>query len=107
MDSVHDRKHQFLLPEIWYLRERLHRQADPAIRRYQQRPGSQEVEKRREEEERAKAALKMQEEKRREEEAQAALSTGKNMTFQEFLAKDKAYQKDIEKIQKDKKTSWF
>jgi len=46
-------------------------------------------------------------EKRREEEAQAALSTGKNMTFQEFLAKDKAYQKDIEKIQKDKKTSWF
>ena len=41
-------------------------------------------------------------EKRREEEAQAALSTGKNMTFQEFLAKDKAYQKDIEKIQKDR-----
>jgi COX assembly protein 2 len=44
---------------------------------------------------------------RRVEEAQAALSTGKNMTFQEFLAKDKDYQKDIEKIRKNKSTSWF
>ena len=46
--------------------------------------------------------------RRAEEEAQAALSTGKNMTFQQFLAKDKAYQKEMADIEKRKaSTSWF
>ena len=46
-------------------------------------------------------------EKRREEEAQAAISTGKNMTFQQYLAQDKEYQADLEGIKKNKSTSWF
>ena len=46
-------------------------------------------------------------ERRREEEAQAAISTGKNITFREYLAKDKDYQKDIENIRKSKQSSWF
>jgi COX assembly protein 2 len=46
-------------------------------------------------------------ERRREEEAQAAISTGKNMTFQQYLATDKEYQKDIEKIQNNKQSTWF
>ena len=46
-------------------------------------------------------------ERRREEEAQAAISTGKNITFQRYLAKDKAYQKDMENIKDNKSTSWF
>jgi len=45
---------------------------------------------------------------RAEEEAQAALSTGKNMTFQQYLATDKAYQKDLNTIEKGKqKSGWF
>lgn len=46
--------------------------------------------------------------RRAEEEAQAALSTGTNMTFEQYLAKDKQYQKEMENIQKGKTTSsWF
>ena len=46
--------------------------------------------------------------RRAEEEAQAALSTGTNMTFEQYLAKDKQYQKEMANIQKEKATSsWF
>jgi len=45
--------------------------------------------------------------RRAEEEAQAAMSTGTNMTFEQYLARDKAYQNDMEKIAGKKTTSWF
>ena len=45
------------------------------------------------------------EKRRLEEDEQAAISTGKNMTFQEYLKTDTAYQKEIEKI--NKKSAWF
>lgn len=45
--------------------------------------------------------------RRAEEEAQAAISTGKNMTFQQYLAKDAVYQKEMEEIKSKKATSWF
>jgi Cytochrome c oxidase biogenesis protein Cmc1 like len=42
------------------------------------------------------------------EEAQAAMSTGTNMTFEQYLKKDKAYQREMENIQQAKNTgSWF
>eukprot|EP00934_Nitzschia_sp_Nitz4_P000906 Nitzschia sp. Nitz4//scaffold3_size479765//237290//237613//NITZ4_000100-RA/size479765-processed-gene-1.511-mRNA-1//-1//CDS//3329550758//906//frame0 len=44
--------------------------------------------------------------RRAEEEALAAISTGQNMTFEQFLAKDKAFQKEITDI-KNGKTPWF
>jgi len=47
-------------------------------------------------------------ERRAEEEAQAAVSTGTNMTFAEYLKKDKTYQKEMANIQKGEKAgSWF
>ncbi len=46
--------------------------------------------------------------RRAEEEAQAAMSTGTNMTFEQYLSKDKQYQKEMENIQKNRSTtSWF
>lgn len=45
--------------------------------------------------------------RRAEEEAQAALSTGTNMTFEQYLAKDKKYQREMENIAAKKTTSWF
>ncbi|CAJ1914608.1 unnamed protein product [Cylindrotheca closterium] len=45
-------------------------------------------------------------ERRLLEDEQAAKSTGKNMTFQEYLKKDKEYQKEIESIKKSG-SSWF
>ena len=44
-------------------------------------------------------------ERRREEEAQAAISTGKNVTFQQYLATDAKYQAELEELKKNK--SWF
>jgi hypothetical protein len=42
------------------------------------------------------------------EEAQAAISTGTNMTFEQYLTKDKKYQKEMENIAgKESTTSWF
>ena len=47
-------------------------------------------------------------ERRAEEEAQAAISTGTNMTFEQYLKKDKSYQKEMADIQKTEKAgSWF
>ena len=48
-------------------------------------------------------------ERRREEEAQAAISTGKNMTFQQYLATDTTYQKELDELKKKSKngTGWF
>ena len=43
--------------------------------------------------------------RRAEEEAQAAISTGTNMTFEEYLKKDKKYQKEMENIAKAKTTT--
>lgn len=45
--------------------------------------------------------------RRAEEEAQAAISTGTNMTFEQYLAKDKKYQKEMENIASKNATSWF
>lgn len=47
--------------------------------------------------------------KRAEEEAQAAISTGTNMTFEQYLKKDMKYKKEMENIQKSKTSSsgWF
>jgi hypothetical protein len=46
--------------------------------------------------------------RRAEEEAQAAISTGTNMTFEQYLSKDKKYQKEMENIANKKTTtSWF
>lgn len=45
------------------------------------------------------------EQRRLEEDEQAAISTGKNVTFQEYLKGDKEYQKDIETIKTKK--GWF
>jgi COX assembly protein 2 len=45
------------------------------------------------------------EERRLEEDEQAAISTGKNMSFQAFLKSDKEYQKDIATIKIKK--GWF
>ena len=38
------------------------------------------------------------EKRRLEEDEQAAISTGKNMTFQEYLKSDKVFQKEMEEI---------
>ena len=47
-------------------------------------------------------------EKRREEDEQSALSTGRNMSFQEFLKRDAEYQKEMEEVKEGKKSaSWF
>jgi hypothetical protein len=46
-------------------------------------------------------------ERRREDEAQAAISTGKNVTFHQYLATDTTYQKELEDLQKNKGKSWF
>lgn len=45
-------------------------------------------------------------ERRREEDAEAAISTGRNISFQEYLKKDKEYQKEMESIKKNG-SSWF
>lgn len=45
--------------------------------------------------------------RRAEEEAQAAMSTGKNMTFAQYLAKDKQYQQEMDSIAEKKTNSWF
>jgi COX assembly protein 2 len=46
--------------------------------------------------------------RRAEEEAQAAMSTGTNMTFEQYLKKDKTYQKEMANIQKTENArSWF
>lgn len=45
--------------------------------------------------------------RRAEEEAQAAISTGTNMTFEQYLAKDKKYQREMENIASKNATSWF
>lgn len=46
--------------------------------------------------------------RRLEEDEEAAKSTGTNMSFGEFLKKDRAYQNEMHRIQKDKETtSWF
>lgn len=47
------------------------------------------------------------ESRRAEEEAQAAVSTGKNVTFAQFLENDKAYKIEMEEIKKKKPSSWF
>lgn len=47
------------------------------------------------------------EKRRLEEDEQAAISTGKNMTFQEYLKSDKVFQKEMEEINKKKSQSWF
>ena len=47
------------------------------------------------------------EERRAEEEAQAAISTGKNVTFQQYLKTDKAYQQELDRIAKGENKSWF
>lgn len=45
---------------------------------------------------------------RREEDQQAAMATGKNMSFQEYLATDKAYHKDMKEIEKNQSSKgWF
>eukprot|EP00980_Cylindrotheca_fusiformis_P015294 scaffold4258_cov155-Cylindrotheca_fusiformis.AAC.3 len=44
------------------------------------------------------------EERRLEEDALAAVSTGKNMSFEEYLKTDKEYQQDMEKV---KNKGWF
>ena len=48
-------------------------------------------------------------ERRREEEAQAAISTGKNMTFQQYLTTDTTYMKEMEELKKKNSSSkgWF
>ena len=45
-------------------------------------------------------------EKKKEEGAQAALAFGRTETFQEYLAKDKTYEKEVEKERK-RQQSWF
>lgn len=45
-------------------------------------------------------------ERRLEEDEEAAKSTGKNMSFQEYLKKDKEYQKEMESIKRSG-SSWF
>lgn len=45
--------------------------------------------------------------RRREEEAQAAISTGKNMTFQQYLAKDTTYHKEMKELKKKEVKGWF
>ena len=46
------------------------------------------------------------EEKKEEEEAQAALAFGRKVTFQEFLAKDKLYERELQR-ERNKQKSWF
>lgn len=45
-------------------------------------------------------------EKKKEEQAQAALAFGRKETFQEYLAKDSTYAREVEKERK-KQNSWF
>ena len=45
-------------------------------------------------------------EKKKEEGEQAALAFGRTETFQEYLAKDKTYQREVEKERK-RQQSWF
>lgn len=45
-------------------------------------------------------------EKKKEEQAQAALAFGRKETFQEFLAKDYAYEREVER-ERNKQKSWF
>jgi COX assembly protein 2 len=44
---------------------------------------------------------------RLEEDEQSAQSTGKNMSFQEFLATDKTFKKELNEVKEGKSTSWF
>lgn len=44
---------------------------------------------------------------RLEEDEQSAQSTGKNMSFQEFLATDKTFKKELNEVKEGKRTSWF
>jgi hypothetical protein len=46
-------------------------------------------------------------ERRLKEDEQAAKSTGKNMSFNEYLKNDKEYQQEIERIQNKNSTGWF
>jgi len=45
-------------------------------------------------------------EKKKEEQEQAALAFGRKESFQEFLAKDSTYQRDLER-ERNKQKSWF
>jgi COX assembly protein 2 len=45
-------------------------------------------------------------EKKKEEQAQAALAFGKKETFQEFLAKDPSYERNVER-ERNRQKSWF
>lgn len=45
-------------------------------------------------------------EKKKEEQAQAALAFGRKETFQEFLAKDRTYEREVER-ERNKQKSWF
>lgn len=45
-------------------------------------------------------------EKKKEEQAQAALAFGRKETFQEYLAKDPTYEKEVER-ERNRQKSWF
>eukprot|EP00536_Pseudo-nitzschia_multiseries_P003341 jgi/Psemu1/301920/fgenesh1_kg.51_\ len=45
-------------------------------------------------------------EKRKEEQAQAALAFGRKETFQEYLANDPTYEKEVER-ERNRQKSWF
>lgn len=45
-------------------------------------------------------------EKKKEEQAQAALAFGRKETFQEFLANDPTYEKEVER-ERNRQKSWF
>jgi len=45
-------------------------------------------------------------EKKKEEQAQAALAFGRKETFQEYLAKDLTYEREVER-ERNKQKSWF
>mmetsp|Transcript_3745 Transcript_3745/g.9810 ORF Transcript_3745/g.9810 Transcript_3745/m.9810 type:complete len:111 (-) Transcript_3745:296-628(-) len=45
-------------------------------------------------------------EKKKEEQAQAALAFGRKETFQEFLAKDRTYERELQR-ERNKQNSWF
>lgn len=44
---------------------------------------------------------------RLEEDEQSAESTGRNMSFQDFLATDKTFKKELNDVKEGKKNAWF
>ena len=45
--------------------------------------------------------------RRLEDDEQSAKATGKNITFEQFLATDSVYRKELEEIKKKKSRTWF